>query len=113
YWMSHIIYAESGNQCLEGQIAVGTVVLNRVASSMYPNTIYDVIFDFNCGIQFSPAADGSIYKDPSAMSIMCAKLVLDGAKEADDCLFFAAIKDCWAAYNRPYYCTIQDVDFYL
>ena len=39
YWLSHIINAESGNQPLEGKIAVGNVVLNRVASSIFPNSI--------------------------------------------------------------------------
>ena len=36
YWLSHIIYAESGAESMEGQIAVGNVVLNRVASSSFP-----------------------------------------------------------------------------
>ena len=45
YWLSRIISAESRGEPLEGQIAVGNVVLNRVRSSAYPNTIYGVIFD--------------------------------------------------------------------
>ena len=39
FWLSRLIYAESGNQPLEGQMSVGNVVLNRVASPIYPNTI--------------------------------------------------------------------------
>ena len=35
YWLSHVIYAESGAESMEGQIAVGNVVLNRVASSEF------------------------------------------------------------------------------
>ena len=39
FWLSRIIYAESGNQPLEGQMAVGIVVMNRVKSPIYPNTV--------------------------------------------------------------------------
>ena len=47
YWLSRIIYAESGNQPLDGKIAVGNVVLNRVASPRFPNSVYEVIFQRN------------------------------------------------------------------
>lgn len=50
FWLSRLIYAESGNQPLEGQMAVGNVVLNRVASPIYPNTIEGVLAQKN---QFS------------------------------------------------------------
>ena len=43
--MSRIIHAESGAEPFDGKIAVGNVVLNRVESKQYPNTIYGVIFD--------------------------------------------------------------------
>ena len=45
YWLSRIISAESRGEPLLGKIAVGTVVLNRVASREFPNNIHDVIFD--------------------------------------------------------------------
>jgi len=45
YWLSKIIHAESRGEPLEGKVAVGNVVLNRVKSPNYPNTIYGVIFD--------------------------------------------------------------------
>ena len=43
YWLSRIISAESRGEPLEGQIAVGNVVLNRVDSPDFPDTIYGVI----------------------------------------------------------------------
>ena len=113
YWLAHIISAEARGECLEGQIAVGNVVLNRVACRSYPDTVYGVVFDFSCGIQFTPAYTGSVYNTPTESSWIAAKLVLDGANTVGDSLFFAAIKDCWAARNRPYYCTIGGHDFYL
>ena len=78
YWLSRIIEAESSGEVLEGKIAVGNVVLNRVADKRYPNTIYGVIFDFKNGIQFTPAYTGTIYNTPSQESIIAAKICLEG-----------------------------------
>lgn len=106
YWLSHIIYAESGNQPLEGKIAVGNVVLNRVNSSAFPNTIYGVLFQRG---QFTPAMTGSIYSSPNEESILAAKLCLDGANTGGDALYFVNPKTTpgsWAARNRPYVATI-------
>lgn len=55
-YMSAIIWAEAGNQCEAGQQAVGIVVMNRVASETYKDTVYDVI---NEPYQFSPVKNGS------------------------------------------------------
>ena len=110
YWLSRIIYCESGNQVLNGKIAVGNVVLNRVKDSRFPDTIYDVIFQKN---QFSPASSGSIYRDPNEASVIAAKLVLDGAVVLEDALFFnRAGLVCYASKNRPYITTIGGHAFY-
>ena len=113
YWLSHIIYAESGNQSLTGKIAVGNVIMNRVndRSGNWPNTIKGVIFQKN---QFSPAASGSIYREPNAQSVVAAKLVLDGAQVVPTAKFFNAVslKNTWAARNRPYVTTIGGHAFY-
>lgn len=110
YWLSHIINAESGNQPLEGKIAVGTVILNRVDNPIYPNTIYDVIFQKN---QFSPARSGSIYREPNSESLIAAKLCLDGAREAGNSLYFNAVGlNCWASRNRTLVTTIGNHSFY-
>lgn len=93
YWLSRIIFAESGNQPLEGQIAVGNVVMNRLASDEYPNTVKGVIFDTKYGVQFTPAKSGSIYKTPSEQSVMAAKLVLEGAETVpDNTIYFISSK---------------------
>lgn len=61
YWLSRIINAEAQGEPYEGKVAVGNVVLNRVKSPLFPNTIYGVIFEYYKGIpQFSPVADGTI-----------------------------------------------------
>ena len=110
YWLSHIIYAESGNQPMAGRIAVGNVIMNRVEDSRFPNTIYGVIFQKN---QFSPAQSGSIYREPSEESIIAAKLVLDGAEVMEDALYFnRAGLSCWASRNRSLIATIGNHSFY-
>ena len=112
YWLSHIINAESGNQPLTGKIAVGNVVLNRVASSTFPNTIKGVLFQKN---QFTPATTGSIYKEPNAESVIAAKLCLDGANTVGNALFFhnpRTAPNCWAAKHRTYLTTIGNHAFY-
>ncbi|MBR5533669.1 MAG: cell wall hydrolase [Ruminiclostridium sp.] len=111
YWLSHAIFAESGNQPMKGRIAVGTVILNRVADPTFPNTVEEVIFQKN---QFSPVANGTIYRDPDKDSIVAAKLCLDGVKEADDCLYFnVTTMYSWADRARTYFCTIGGHNFYL
>lgn len=114
YWLSHIINAESGSQPLAGQIAVGTVILNRVQSPLFPNTIYDVIFDCRSGsYQFSPARSGAIHKEPNTSSIIAAKLCLDGAREAGKSLFFNAVgQSCWASRNRSFVTVIGNHSFF-
>ena len=110
YWLSHIISAESGNQPLNGKIGVGNVILNRVKSTLFPNTIYEVIFQKN---QFTPASSGSIYKEPNAESVIAAKLCLDGAVVLPNALWFnRAGCSSWASRNKSYVATIGAHSFY-
>ena len=57
YWLSKLIYAESGAEPFLGKLAVGTVVMNRVDSDEFPSNIVDVIFDKENGVQFTPTAN--------------------------------------------------------
>lgn len=115
YWMSRIISAESRGEPMLGKLAVGTVVLNRVASGEFPNTIHDVIFDRKWGVQFAPVANGSVYMEPTAESVLAAKLVLDGARAAGDSLYFLAPEltdNHWIMENQSYVTTIGCHWFY-
>lgn len=53
--LAALIYCEAGNQSREGKVAVGAVVMNRIASSSYPGSIREVIYQSG---QFSPAISG-------------------------------------------------------
>ena len=115
YWMSRIISAESRGEPLLGKLAVGTVVLNRVHSGEFPDTIHDVIFDRKWGVQFTPVANGTVYLEPTAESVLAAKLVLDGARAAGDSLYFLAPEltdDHWIMENQSYVTTIGCHWFY-
>ena len=115
YWLSRIISAEAKGESLEGQIAVGNVVLNRVRHRDYPNTIYGVIFDRKHGTQFSPVSYGTIYQKPTESAIRAAKICLEGYTLSDSILFFMnprVATNNWISKNRPYAFTIGNHDFY-
>ena len=115
YWLSRIISAESRGESLLGQITVGTVVMNRVSSSLYPNTIWSVIFDKKYGVQFSPILDGSIYAEPTAASVVAAKITLEGFRVNSDALFFLYPRystSSWIPNNRQYLFSVGKHDFY-
>ena len=81
--MSSIIYAEAGSECYAGKKAVGIVIMNRVRSEAYPNTLKGVIYD---PYQFGPVRNGSLKTalklyDKGKMNKKCikaAKATLNG-----------------------------------
>lgn len=83
--MSSIIYAEAGAECYAGKKAVGIVVMNRIRSKQFPNTLKGVIYDPG---QFGPASNGYLNKslklyDQGKMNKKCikaAKATLNGDK---------------------------------
>lgn len=113
YWLSRVISAESRGEALTGQIAVGNVVLNRLASDTFPDTLYGVIFQKD---QFEPVENGTIYHEPYHLSVLAAKLCLEGAQAIGDCMYFfapALSPGTWIVNNRTYYTTIGCHRFYL
>ena len=112
YWLTRIIYAESGNQPLEGQIAVGNVIMNRVKSPLFPNTVYDVIHQRN---QFTPVRNGTINLTPDEEAEIAAKLVLEGVNTAWGSLYFInprVSSRSWVARTRTHVTTIASHAFY-
>lgn len=115
YWLSRIISAESRGEPLIGQIAVGNVIMNRVNSKSFPNTIWGVIFDKKYGVQFSPVANGTIYNAPVFTATLAAKICLEGFSVSNEILYFLAPRyatSSWIANNRPYVFTVQNHEFY-
>lgn len=115
YWLSRIIDAEAGGEPFSGKVAVGEVILNRVKSNEFPDTIWGVIFDDKFGIQFEPVSNGTIYNTPSDDSIKAAKAALNGSNYIGDCLYFlnpSIASSNWIIKNRDFYTTIANHDFY-
>ena len=100
---------------LLGQIAVGNVVLNRVAASEFPGTIPAVIFDRKHAVQFEPVENGTVYRTPSSRSVEAAMRVLDGENTVGEALYFyapALSPGTWINANRVYHMTIGCHRFY-
>ena len=115
FWLARIIHAESSGEPLIGKIAVGNVVLNRVRSAYYPNTIYGVIFDRKYGVQFSPVANGAIYNTPNYASYLAAKICLEGFDLSEGAFFFLRPEhstSSWIPDSREYVFTVGKHDFY-
>ncbi|WP_026478505.1 cell wall hydrolase [Alkaliphilus transvaalensis] len=116
YWLSRIIHAEAQGEPYQGMVAVGNVVLNRVNSREFPNSIYSVIFEYYGSIpQFSPVADGSIYNTPSQRSIDAARESLNGARPVGNATYFFnpdKAAGTWIVRNKSYVTRIGAHVFY-
>lgn len=90
YLLANLIYCEAGNQPYEGQVAVGAVVMNRVMSSVFPDTVVGVIYQNK---QFSPVGSGrlalALAEDhATAACYRAADDAMAGATTVGNCLFF-------------------------
>jgi len=115
YWLAKIIHAESRGEPFLGKLAVGAVILNRVDSSDFPDTIYDVIFDTRHGVQFSPTVDGAIEQEAGADSVLAAKICLENTRLSKEILYFlneSMATNFWIVENCRYVLTIGGHDFY-
>lgn len=88
--MANIIYCEAGAEPYEGQVAVGAVVINRVLSSVYPNTVVGVIYQKK---QFSPVASGrlalALANDKATESCYrAADEAMSGVTNVGQCVYF-------------------------
>lgn len=97
-WLAATIQAESDGESYTGKLGVGSVIMNRVKSSAFPNDVISVITQPN---QFAPYRSGKvefiIANGPNSTCIRAAQEVLGGAR-IGDYLFFMTQK--WADYYR-------------
>jgi N-acetylmuramoyl-L-alanine amidase len=93
--LSKLVYAEARGEPYKGKVAVAAVVLNRVRSSSFPNTISGVIYQKNA---FSCVNNGSINNTPNSDSIRAARDAMNGWDPTGGCLYFynpRATSDRW------------------
>ena len=85
YLLARCIYAEARGESYTGQVAVGAVVLNRVESAQFPNTIAGVIYQKNA---FTAVNDGQINLTPDQTAINAAKDAMNGWDPTNGCLYY-------------------------
>ena len=93
--LSRLVYAEARGETYKGQVAVAAVVLNRVSSASFPNTISGVIFQSGA---FSCVSNGSINNTPDSSAIRAALDALNGWDPTGGCLYYYNPKgtdDAW------------------
>ena len=87
-----IVEAEAGSEDEDGRLLVANVVLNRVASDLFPDTVPDVVFQRGKGVtQFSPVASGSYYRvKVSETTVSSVERALKGEDISQGALYFAS-----------------------
>lgn len=90
YLLANLIYCEAGGEPYEGKVAVGAVVINRVLSSVYPDTVTGVIYQRK---QFSPVASGRLAAALAAgkatqSCYQAADEAMAGVTNVGNCVYF-------------------------
>ena len=90
YLLANLIYCEAGAEPYEGKVAVGAVVINRVLSSVYPDTVVGVIYQNR---QFSPVASGRLAialaeGRATAACFQAADEAMKGYSNVGNCVYF-------------------------
>ncbi len=83
--LARLIHAEARGESFEGQVAVGAVVVNRVKSDLFPNSITEVIYQTG---QFTPVEQGVLPKIPQKSAVEAAEKALTGQDPTHGALFF-------------------------
>jgi len=87
--LSKIVQVESSDASMDMKLAIANVVLNRVKSNLFPNSVSDVIYQIDIYVQFPPAHRESFKTvKPTINSKIAAKNALEGLNNIDKCLFF-------------------------
>lgn len=90
YLLANLIYCEAGGEGYAGQLGVGSVVINRVLSSVYPDSVVGVIYQ---GGQFSPVASGRLAAalaegKATASCYQAADDAMKGNTNVGNCVYF-------------------------
>lgn len=85
YLLARIIYGEGRGEPYKGQVAIGAVVLNRVKSASFPNTIAGVIYQRGA---FDAVSDGQVNLAPDANAVKAARDALNGWDPTNGCLYY-------------------------
>ena len=108
--LARVVYGEARGEPYTGQVAVAAVVLNRVKSSSFPNTIAGVVYQSGA---FDCVADGQINLTPNDTAIKAAQDAMNGWDPTYGCLFYYNPKTATSAWmlSRPVKLVIGDHNF--
>lgn len=103
--LSKVVYSEARGEPYKGQVAVAAVVLNRIASSKFPNTMAGVVYQSGA---FTAVSDGQINLEPNSTARKAAQDAINGWDPTSGCLYYfnpntATSKWIW---SRPQVITI-------
>ena len=103
--LSHLIYGEARGEPYTGQVAVGAVIMNRVKSSLFPNTIAGVIYQRGA---FDAVSDGQINMSPDSTAQKAAQDAYNGWDPSYGAIYYfnpATATNKWI-WSRPLTVTI-------
>ncbi|MBD2845225.1 spore cortex-lytic enzyme [Paenibacillus sp. IB182496] len=83
--MANAVYGEARGEPYEGQVAVAAVIINRVKSESFPNTVSGVIFE---PLAFTAVADGQIWLEPNETARKAVQDALGGWDPSGGCLYY-------------------------
>ena len=103
--LARLVYAEARGEPYTGQVAVAAVVLNRVRSSSFPNSIAGVIYE---PYAFTCVSDGQINLSPNATAKKAAQDAMNGWDPSNGCLYYYNPKTATSAWiwSKPVSVTI-------
>ena len=110
YLLAKCIHAEARGEPYVGQVAVGAVVLNRVRSSRFPNTIAGVIYQ---PYAFTAVIDGQMNLEPNETAYNAARDAMNGWDPTNGCIYYynpATATSSWI-WSRPVMITIGKHNF--
>ena len=85
YLLAKCIYAEGRGESYTGQVAIGAVIMNRVKSSSFPNTIAGVVYQSGA---FTAVTDGQINLEPNQTAYNAARDAMNGWDPTYGCLYY-------------------------
>ena len=108
--IARTIAREAGNQSFTGKMALGNLIMNRVRSSRFPNSVYGVLYQKN---QFT-VVNTSAWQNcrPSSDCVIAAKLAIEGLSITTGTFYNVKGMNTWASRNRTYVGTIGNHDFF-
>lgn len=100
YLLARCVYGEARGEPYVGQVAVAAVVLNRVRSAAFPNSISGVIYQ---PYAFTCVSDGQLYLEPNQTAYNAARDAMNGWDPTGGCLYYynpATATSAWI-WSRP------------